>query len=270
MQDVTSLASPIYYATLMALAQQQGLKTIAWAQGIGPLQTPFTRWLTRQVLQKCTAVTVRDRASAQMMANWQISSLLAPDPVWALTAQSLAEFPLIPTPNIAVNLRSHPQLTASRLETFTQALIEFQEATQAFILLVPFQAEQDLAIAQFLAAQLAENTQIIYLEDPRQLKGLFSQVTLMIGMRLHSLIMAAAAGCLCCAISYDPKVTQLMTELDLSGWELAELPTDAHHIAQTWRKLYSQSQPLNQEQIQSLRDQALGHQQTLTEVMIQR
>ena len=41
MQDATSMASPIYYAGLMALAQQRGLKTIAWAQGVGPLKQVF-------------------------------------------------------------------------------------------------------------------------------------------------------------------------------------------------------------------------------------
>jgi len=49
MQDVTSFASPIYYGGLMALAQLLGLKTIAWGQGIGPLNRPFTRWLTKKV-----------------------------------------------------------------------------------------------------------------------------------------------------------------------------------------------------------------------------
>ena len=39
MQDATSALNPFYYGGLMGLAQGMGLKTIAWAQGIGPLQT---------------------------------------------------------------------------------------------------------------------------------------------------------------------------------------------------------------------------------------
>ena len=50
MQDVTSFTSPLYYAGLMAFAQKNGLKTIAWSQGIGPLNNSFSRWLTKQVL----------------------------------------------------------------------------------------------------------------------------------------------------------------------------------------------------------------------------
>jgi len=37
-----------------------------------------------------------------------------------------------------------------------------------------------------------------------------------IGMRFHSLIMAAAECCF--ALSYDPKVSQLMEELAMPGW----------------------------------------------------
>ena len=138
MQDSTSLASPIYYASLMALAQQQGLKTIAWAQGIGPLKSSFSQWITQGTLQGCSAVSVRDSASANLLSNWDISSLVAPDPVWALESKPVKGLEDLPTPRIAVTLRPHSQLTPQRLTNLTQALIDFQKATQTYILLVLF------------------------------------------------------------------------------------------------------------------------------------
>ena len=81
MQDVTSAASPVYYGGLMGLAQRFGLKTIAWAQGIGPLNRSFTRWLARQAFTNCDAVSVRDQGSAALLSEWQVPFLLAPDPV---------------------------------------------------------------------------------------------------------------------------------------------------------------------------------------------
>jgi len=39
-------------------------------------------------------------------------------------------------------------------------------------------------------------------------------------MRFHSLIMAAAEGCRCFALSYDLKVSQLMEELAMPGSEI--------------------------------------------------
>jgi len=70
-------------------------------------------------------------------------------------------------------------------------------------LLVPFQRTQDLAIAQAIQPQLPGANQILCLEDPRALKGVFRGVEMAIGMRFHSLIMAAAK------LSLLPSVTTL-------------------------------------------------------------
>ncbi|WP_013324072.1 polysaccharide pyruvyl transferase CsaB [Gloeothece verrucosa] len=263
MQDVTSFASPFYYAALMGLAQQQGLKTVAWAQGIGPLKRPTTRWLTEQVLRGCTAVSVRDSQSATLVSQWDISPLIAPDPVWALESKPVQGLWDLPAPRVALNLRSHPQLTPQRLEVLTQALIDFQKATNAFILLVPFQASQDLAIARSISARLPQSHKIMTLDDPRELKGLFKGVEMTIGMRYHSLIMAGAEECRCFALSYDPKVSRLMQELNIPGWELAELPEDPNVISTAWLECYANGDALSSAQIHSLVDRALMHQELL-------
>lgn len=43
MQDATSARNPIYYGGLMGLAQGMGLQTIAWAQGVGPLNRKLSK-----------------------------------------------------------------------------------------------------------------------------------------------------------------------------------------------------------------------------------
>jgi polysaccharide pyruvyl transferase CsaB len=265
MQDVTSWLNPLYYGGLMALAQQQGLTTIAWAQGIGPLKRHLTRAIAQSVLQGCAAVSVRDCASAQLAADWNINPLLAPDPVWALEDKPVAGLGNLPSPQIAVTLRSHPQLTPQRLQTLTQALIHLQKATEASVLLVPFQQSQDLDIARAIASQLSGTHQIVLLDDPRQLKGLYRGVEMAIAMRLHSLIMAASQQCRCFAISYDPKVTQLMAELNLAGWELEQLPEDASIISTAWLKEFVNGEATSRDRIQSLRDRALLHRDLLVQ-----
>jgi len=86
-------------------------------------------------------------------------------------------------------------------------------------------------------------------------------------MRLHSLIMAAAEGCNCFALSYDPKVTQLMSELNLPGYELGELPTESETIANAWLEHLDRPQAIEQIKIDSLVDRALIHQQLLQEII---
>ncbi len=262
-QDATSMRNSIYYGGLMGLAQQFGLQTIAIAQGIGPVNNPLTRWIAKRAFSNCTALSVRDAASAALLAEWNIACTLAPDPVWSLAATPVTQLTNISSPKIAVTLRSHPQLTNERLDTLTTALVDLQAATGSHIVLVPFQPTTDLNIAQQIQAELTDNSQIITLTDPKQLKGLFQGVDLAIGMRYHSLIMAAAEGCKCWAISYDPKVSKLMTEIDLPGWELADIPTDAGAITQAWQQHLATGKALSHESIHQLNQTSLAHKNLL-------
>lgn len=267
MQDATSWRSPLFYAGLMAYAQAKGLTTIAWAQGIGPLNYSCTRWLAKQVLNKCDGVSVRDNNSAKLLADWQIPCEIAPDPVWTLSSQSVKILDNLANPKIAVNLRSHCLLTTEKLQILIQALILLQKATQATILVVPFQKSKDEEIAKEIITQIPENSLMINITDPRELKGLFQNITMVIGMRLHSLIMAAAEGCNCFALSYDPKVSILMTELNLPGYKLEELPSNPNLINEAWLKTYSQQKSLSSEKINSLKEEALLHKQLLQKLI---
>ncbi len=266
-QDVTSALSPVYYAGLMGLAQGMGLKTIAWAQGIGPLQYWTTQLAAELCFSGCDGVSVRDEKSAELIKDWGIDGSLAPDPVWALAGQEVQELANLPTPRIAVTLRSHPLLTPERLQTLTQGLVNLQKITGATILLIPFQINQDLPISQAIHEQMPQASHILKLEDPRLLKGVFRGVDLAIGMRLHSLIMAAAEGCRCFALSYDPKINQLMAQLDMPGWNLEDMPSDATEMTQAWLEAYHQGKFLNLQQIAELSDRARLHQELLNFVL---
>ncbi|WP_016950117.1 polysaccharide pyruvyl transferase CsaB [Anabaena sp. PCC 7108] len=266
-QDVTSTISPFYYGGLMALAQVMGLKTVAWGQGIGPLLRSQTRFLAKRNFAGCTKVSVRDRSSSSLLSDWSIPHILAPDPVWALESKPVPELADLPKPRIAVTLRNHPQLTETRLANLTLALVNLQKSTQAFILLLPFQKSEDLGIAEKIQTQLKDGSKIICLEEPQLLKGVFRGVEMSIGMRLHSLIMAASEGSRCFALSYDPKVNRLMEDLEIPGWDLKDLPDDVDLISKTWIDYYNKSESLSDAKIQSLVNAAFLHRDLLKEAL---
>ncbi|MBE9078451.1 polysaccharide pyruvyl transferase CsaB [Romeria aff. gracilis LEGE 07310] len=273
MQDATSAINPLYYGGLMQLAQLMGLKTVAWAQGIGPLRRPSSRWLARLALRGCEGISVRDRASAQLLSDWNLPCLLAPDPVWALASKPVPQLWNLPAPRVAVALRAHPQLSPERQEVIIQALVNFQKATQVCLILLPFQPIKDRGIADAIAARLTGPHAILTPTSPQQLKGVFRGIEMTIGMRFHALVMAAAEGCRCFAISYDPKVEQIVQALDLPAWTLAQpgestlpaLPSDASTLSQAWLQCYANGDPLSADQIQSRLDRALMHQDFLIE-----
>ncbi|MEO0852107.1 MAG: polysaccharide pyruvyl transferase CsaB [Cyanobacteria bacterium J06648_11] len=267
MQDRTSWRNPLYYGGLMGLAQQFGLTTIAWAQGIGPLDLAWTRWITRSCLQRCTAVSVRDRGSATLLDEWNIPHVLAPDPVWALTASDVPQLPASEHPSIGVALRSHPLLTEARLSRIGVALGQLQAKTNARILLIPFQPRADLAIAQYLHQHLGTVSHILELTDPRQLKGALGQTSLTIAMRFHGLVMAAAEGVPIFGLSYDPKVDRLLQALDAPGWDLVDLPADTQKISEAWYDCYVQRRALDAKQLDTWHQDALKHQTLLAECL---
>jgi polysaccharide pyruvyl transferase CsaB len=267
-QDVTSTISPFYYEGLMMLAQLKGMKTIAWAQGIGPITKTPVRLLAKQNFRGCATVTVRDAVSSALLSDWNVPHTLAPDPVWALTAKNTNILSDLPFPRIAVTLRSHSNLTESAKANLTEALIKFQKITQAFIVLLPFQKSEDLGIAEEIHHRLPNVSKVIFVEDPLELKGIYQSVDMTIGMRLHSLIMAASEGCRCFAISYDPKVNRLMEQVEMPGWDLSALPDDSNFMVNTWLEVYQNGSQLSQEKIQSLVTQAQLHREVLRQALV--
>lgn len=255
-QDVTSWTSPVYYCGLMGLAQGLGLKTIAWAQGIGPLKRKRTRWLARQTFRGCDAITVRDRGSLELLQQWGISAAIAPDPVWALDPLP-PDHPLPEGDAIAVCLRPHVDLTAACIDRLTEALVQLQAETAAHILLIPFHHQQDRPLAEQFAQRIPQS-QVLDWQHPRQLLSYFQSVRLTIAMRFHGLVMAAAAGNRLFGLSYDPKVQRLLDALDQPGWEIAEIPDSSEVIAAQWLQAW-QAEPIAAPTIAHLRQQVMTH-----------
>jgi polysaccharide pyruvyl transferase CsaB len=264
LQDVTGPSSLLYYGGLMALAQTLGKRTIAWAQGIGPLKSAWSRTLTQRILQNCTAISVRDQGSAQMLSDWGIPFELTCDPVWGLQASSYVLD--APTPRIAVILRNHPDLTSERLATFIEALQQFQLATGGYILCVPFQ-NTDVQLAQQISDRLRGSSQVVVIEDPQKLMGLFETVQFTIAMRLHGALMAAASGSKVWGLIYDPKVAYLLQQIDAPGCELRDLPNQPAALCQKWLDHYTQGVALSDIQRSSWAERAALNSEILKQVL---
>ncbi len=243
MQDSSSRVSPLYYGGLMKLAQMFGLQTIAWAQGLGPLNHRSNRWLTRHVLKRCRLVTVRDTVSYELVQNWGIPVTIAPDPVWAMKAEKSVDLSHLPFPRVAVNLREHSSLTPDRLELITEALIQWQKSFGSTIVLLPFQESLDGKLARELQAKIPGSV-IQAVESPQILKGIFPWMQFTIAMRLHAVIMSESEGIDCFALCYDPKVTRVMQAAHLDGLELTNLSSvdmEPGHLIGDWRRMLCRS-----------------------------
>jgi polysaccharide pyruvyl transferase CsaB len=215
LQDVTSVRNVVYYTTLLHLARLARKPTMIYAQGVGPLNHALSQKLTRTVMQNASALTLRDAGSADLLRHIGVRRKIevTADPVWALdctTGDGTA--PARSGPTWCVALRSWPSGTpgeaTQRFNDTAQAIRDAADAAGARLRFLPMQPERDRPLME---AMCAGDDEIIETGGmhPRRIMAQAGRCDLMIAMRLHALIFAAAQGVPCVALNYDPKVAAL-------------------------------------------------------------
>lgn len=218
LQDATSLRNIVYYTGLIRMAQFARRPTMVYAQGIGPLTRKISQQITCGALQhKGTKVlTVRDPESKALLEKIGVRREIeiTADPVWALTPSEESEahqstFPDDGSRRWMVSLRSWLDSTTPDSEAvLLHAIREAASRENATLRFLTMQPERDRALIESLGV-LPEEILDTKEMPPRAVMRLTKECDLMIAMRLHALIFAAAQGVPCLAVSYDPKVSSL-------------------------------------------------------------
>ena len=213
LQDVTSAHGIFYYLGVVRIAQMLGKKTMFIAQGIGPLKRRRSRKFVAAVANKLDAITVRDPGSARLLSEIGVSRPsveVAADPALLLAPQK----PIVKS-GFGVALR--PWHGQDALGTEVAAACSEALAGQR-PMLIPMQPAGDTVVAMQFARRWEplsgqQNAAQICSVAGGELGPLLSIIAgcdMMVGMRLHALILAAAAGVPSVALSYDPKVAAFM------------------------------------------------------------
>lgn len=257
-QDSTGPGSVLYYGGLLAMAALAGRPSVYFCQGFGPVKSGVGRWLTRQALRLPSLVTVRDEESqAELVAlGLQPEKVhLAADPALLLSPlppqemkdilgeedltkeigrSELPDGRLSPAgPLVAVTVRPWPGLD---LEELARALGAFREKFQARYLVLPFQPERDLEPSRRLAELLEGEARVLERPlTPRALTGILACSDMVIGMRLHSLILATAANPPLFGLSYDPKVERFCRRAGALSCRIEEI--SSQRLEAEWEHL---------------------------------
>jgi polysaccharide pyruvyl transferase CsaB len=251
-QDTTGPASPIYYGGLILLADYLRLPVIVWGQGVGPLNHPFSKMMTRWAFSKARQIIVRDEKSDHLVQDLlkenasKVPVNVTADPVWLWQADTLQNQtqPIPEGIRVGVSLRTWPTLSDRGIEALAKALIHWiqQAQTQApdlpvEILFMPFQEEQDVPALKQLEKtlnNLSEKTQTpvqLSWVSPQSLVQVLPSLNFMIAMRFHALLLGLTQSQFpIFAIAYDPKVKALANKCGVQHTlpeELNELPPNA-------------------------------------------
>lgn len=257
LQDVTGLGSVPYYLGLIKLAQLLGVRTMFLGQGVGPLNLPSSRWLVGQVARAADALTVRDEASRDLLSRCGVPKSriqLTADPVLALAPAPKDEIDALwarlglepGRPTIGVAIRPWSTWFERQLKAFSAVLAQHALTHDAQVLLLPFHRPDDVLLHAELRECMAMRPEghrppVVTLEAPlapAEMMGLLGRLDLLVGMRLHALIMAAASATPAIGLVYDPKVSAFS---DLAGFPTIASITaleDSDNLARTMAQVW--------------------------------
>ncbi|SHG42999.1 polysaccharide pyruvyl transferase CsaB [Thermosyntropha lipolytica DSM 11003] len=265
MQDVTSTRSLVYYIGIVALAKLLRKPVVFYAQGIGPLNKRFSRFLMFHIANKVDLITLRDMASLNLLKEIGVKKppvRVTADPVFTLEPEDedykkaeaiLQSFFPAKNPIIGVSVRKWEKL-AGYQEVLARVLDDL--AAEGYkIVLVPMDYRNDMEESRKIKSLMGKECYIIDQSlKSTEYMALISFFELMIGMRLHSLIFSASQGVPFAAISYDPKV-----EAFAESFHLKPLALDYRDMKAYIDKLLKDKEVRNRvkEKAQEMKEKAL-------------
>lgn len=213
LQDVTSLKSLLYYLWVINTALLFKKKVIIFAQGIGPINNRFGRFLTKNTLKKCSLITVRDEKSLFLLRGWGLKPELVCDPLF-----DTALVGSFPSNKVGVQLRDFKTLKESLLIKLAEQVNK--DFSDKEIEIYSFQDSLDLAVCQRFEKILKAinpliKTNLIFNQTSQEILDKISKLDYMIAMRFHANLVALKYGIKTLAICYDEKVEKLAIEAEI-------------------------------------------------------
>jgi polysaccharide pyruvyl transferase CsaB len=219
LQNVTSLRSLLYYGGVIRSAIRAGKPTMVFAQSIGPLDF-WGRAVVRTFCKGLAAATVRDERSRALLGSLLPETPVerTADPVFLidpqpepldLAAEGLGDDD---APLVVVSVRKWPgaDATVRNLAAVVDHVAAVHGARVAFL---PLGGPSDAEVATRIIRRCA-STPVLLPDYPlRQAVQVIARAALVVGMRLHALVIAARLGIPFLALPYDPKVAALLDDL---------------------------------------------------------
>lgn len=239
LQDVTGPLTIPYYLGIVVMARMLGKPVMFYAQGIGPVNGGLGKLLIKLVADKVQVITLRDAASLEFLQQLGVRRPLielTADPVFGLDLPGKsgnpeargnheasgnsagAKNPVAPG-TLTLKLPGKPLMGLFIREwqdmehclNSLAGLADYMMDQGWEVAFIPMQYPADLAPAREVARRMHGSPTIVEAGlGFHDLARLISTLDLVVGMRLHALIIAAACEVPMLGLSYDPKVSEFM------------------------------------------------------------
>ncbi|MBO4949769.1 MAG: polysaccharide pyruvyl transferase CsaB [Clostridia bacterium] len=226
LQDVTSSKSILYYLAIIRLAQKCGMKTMLYANGIGPITKKRNRTLAAKILNKVDFITLRDDKSDEELKSLGVTKpkiIITADPAFTIDTEGkgsgrfFTNIAGVPsgTKLCIVSIRAWKNSSPYFCSDLAKLCDQMVENHGIYPLFVPMQYPEDTDISKNVMSLMKKPSYIISRElSVPEMFSVLSEAEILIGMRLHSLIYATTLAIPAMPICYDPKISAFMESLN--------------------------------------------------------
>lgn len=219
LQDVTSWKSLVYYLSIIFTGVCFKKKVFLYAQGIGPVRHRWVRWILKFVLNRVSAITVRDDESKGFLERLGVKNhifctadaVLSLEPASLEAGESILKRNHIPPDKkmIGISIRRWMN-TPEWMERFKLYMACMNKNHEYNFVFIPMQFPEDYQTAKEFCEQFPDVYILPESYDTEELMSLIGNMDLLIGVRLHALIFAALMHIPFIGISYDPKIDNFL------------------------------------------------------------
>lgn len=216
LQDITSKRSIYYYLFLIRLAKMMKNKVVMLSQGIGPLVNENSKNAVKNTLKLVDYITVRDKHSMELLEEMGLDKnkiFLSIDPVINLRAGENFVNKTRSRKKVCFSLRNWKNADVScKISNVAKKLIE----NNIECYFIPFYYNEDLELIDQVEKNLGGRA-VYYKErlTTNEAFDIIKGMDVLVGVRLHSLIFAAAANVPFVAVSYDHKVDHFVNSVNM-------------------------------------------------------
>ncbi len=218
LQSSTSLRSVVYYAGILREAIRQKRKTMIFAQSIGPLDS-LGKFVVRSLCKGVDCATVRDARSKvllrQLLPGTPVEHTADPVFLYDLPIEDfdLSREGLDRAPYAVFSVRKVPALKEG-VAMLARVADRFADKHGVRVAFLPLGGASDAEVSTTIIRACKSAPMLLPECTLERAAAILRGAHVVVGMRLHALILAARFAVPFLAIPYDPKVGSLVDDLD--------------------------------------------------------
>ncbi|MFC0616121.1 polysaccharide pyruvyl transferase family protein [Enterococcus faecalis] len=237
--------SALKFAHLLDIAEEEGAEVFVCSIGIGPFQNERQEKEAVKQLKRCKAVILRDSRSQQYcIENNFETAVKSIDPVFLLNAENKVIGKKIPTIGICVIDYRISGASYEEYISYLNNLIRLITILDAYlsVRIVLFSTEkEDYNTVNELEKELRdlESVSSLIIDSDKDLLKMYSTFDLVIGTRMHSMIIAVSQNIPIIGLSWQQKVDEMFKNVNLYSdcYDIAKLHEYLDEIASKSKKI---------------------------------